>query len=176
MNIKEKEKSLLEIAVTLIQRRRKPQKMEDIIKDVMTIKGYTAEEAEEHTPQFLLDFMKSGYFIYCGKGLWDLKERQPVKLLDKDGDYEEVYFGSAKDSELTDNNVDAPQYKNESDMDDPEDDDYSDDDADDLSKEFGGEEDDNPEDLREVEIDIESEIDEEDEEERDERDSEFDYE
>ena len=51
MNIKEKEKSLLEIAVTLIQRRRKPQKMEDIIKDVRNI----FKEQEELNMQNYID-------------------------------------------------------------------------------------------------------------------------
>lgn len=177
MNLKEKEKSLLEIAIALLQRKRKPQKMDDIVRDVMTIKGYTPEEVAEYTPQFLLDFMKSGNFIYCGNDCWDLKERQPIAMLDKDGDYEDVYFGDTKDVELAEENTTLPQYKNQSDMDDAEDDNESDDDADDLSKEFESFEDDNPEDYEEKTNSFEEELDsEEEDDERDEIDDEFDFE
>lgn len=154
-----KEKSLLEIAVALLQRKRKPQKINDIIKEVMSIKGIKPNEVEQYVPQFLLDFMKSGYFIYCGNDCWDLKERQPVSMLDKDGDYEDVYFGTedVKENELADENVNLPSYKPTSDIDDPEDDNENDEENDDLSREFENPEEDNSEELTEVSIeDVES--------------------
>ena len=115
MNSKEKEKSLLEIAVALLQRKRKPQKINDIIKEVMSIKGIKPSEIEQYVAQFLLDFMKSGYFVYCGNDCWDLKERQKVSISDKDGDYEEIYYGKeAEESELGAENNNTPAYKNTS--------------------------------------------------------------
>lgn len=179
MNSREKEKSLLEIAVTLLQRKRKPQKITDIIKEVMSIKGIKPEDIEQYLPQFLLDFMKSGHFIYCGNDCWDLKERQKVSINDKDSDYEELNYGKeVEDNELGKENVDAPTSKNISDIDDPEDDNENEEDSDDLSREFDDLEEDTSNELVEVENDNEEESDEinVEEDEEEEKDEEFDFE
>ena len=92
MATKESDFSLIEIAYKLLSKKRKPQLLDDIIKDVMSTKGYNVKEAKEIAPQFILDFQTCGDFIYCGDGRWDLKERQPTSVLDKDGsdyDYED---------------------------------------------------------------------------------------
>lgn len=134
--------SLLEIAVKLLQSKKKPKKLKEIVKEVMTKKGYTADQIKELTPQFMLDFMASGYFVYCGDDTWDLKDRQPVAMLDKDGgdfeytsdDLDEVKANELKDDDY-ENNLD------DSSMDDDDDDDDNDDDDDDISKEFNDEDD-----------------------------------
>ena len=134
--------SLLEIAVKLLQSKKKPKKLKEIVKEVMTKKGYTAEQIKELAPQFMLDFMASGYFVYCGDDTWDLKDRQPVAMLDKDGgdfeytsdDLDEVKANELKDDDY-ENNLD------DSSMDDDDDDDDNDDDDDDISKEFNDEDD-----------------------------------
>ena len=105
--------SLLEIAVKLLQSKKKPKKLKEIVKEVMTKKGYTADQIKELAPQFMLDFMASGYFVYCGDDTWDLKDRQPVAMLDKDGgdfeytsdDLDEVKANELKDEDY-DNNLD----------------------------------------------------------------------
>ena len=89
MSIKEKNKSLLEIAVELFHEKhklgiKKPQPIMQIAKEVMEIKGLKTTTGKELLPQFLADFMESGYFVYCGDGCWDLKENQPVSVLEKD--------------------------------------------------------------------------------------------
>lgn len=134
--------SLLEIAVKLLQSKKKPKKLKEIVKEVMTKKGYTADQIKELAPQFMLDFMASGYFVYCGDDTWDLKDRQPVAMLDKDGgdfeytsdDLDEVKANELKDDDY-ENNLD------DSSMDDDDDDDDNDDDDDDISKEFNDEDD-----------------------------------
>lgn len=79
-----KDSSLLEIAIELLHKKKKPQNINDIIKEVMSIKGLRSVQAKEAAPQFVLDFMASGFFVYCGEDTWDLKERQPTSVLDKE--------------------------------------------------------------------------------------------
>lgn len=134
MGAKEKDKSLLEIAIELLDSKKKPQKMLTIIKEVMEIKGIKQAVMKELAPQFVLDFMQSGYFVYCGDDTWDLKDRQPTSVLDKDGgDYEDIYEDDedVKNNELKDdmydNNVNDEQDYEEEDEEEEEDD---------LEKEF----------------------------------------
>ena len=142
--MKEKDKSLLEIAIELLNGKQKPQKLNTIIKEVMELKGVKAALAKELAPQFILDFMQSGYFIYCGDDCWDLKDRQPTSILDKDGhDYESIFEEDeeVKKNELKDEDVYGPIGKNDDDDYDDDDDDDDDDeddenDEDDLSSEF----------------------------------------
>lgn len=140
MAVKDKDKSLLEIAIELLQKKRKPQKLLTIVAEVMEIKGYKTQLAKEHTAQFLLDFMQSGYFVYCGDDCWDLKERQSTSILDKDGgDYEEIFYDDedVKNNELKDDMFDQAFEKADSgdDSDDDNDDDEDDDD-DDIAREL----------------------------------------
>lgn len=59
MGSKDKEKSLLEIAIELLDMKKKPQKITAILKEVMEIKGVKASVMKELAPQFVLDFMQS---------------------------------------------------------------------------------------------------------------------
>ncbi len=136
------EKSLLEIAVDLLEKKKKPQPLDTIIKEVMSIKGYKAAEIKEKAPQFVMDFMLSGNFVFCGDDCWDLKYRQPTSVIDKDGgDYIDYY---ADDEEVKKNELnDENQYPFEEDHnianttnEDEEDDENNKDDEDDLSNEF----------------------------------------
>lgn len=93
-----KNDSLIEIAIDIMNRKKKPQTLRAIIKEVFEIKEISNDKIEEMLPQFQMDFMLSGLFICPGedkKGvkLWDLKSRQPSAILDKDGSYlEDLYF------------------------------------------------------------------------------------
>lgn len=136
MGAKEKDKSLLEIAIELLDSKKKPQKMLTIIKEVMEIKGIKQAMMKELAPQFVLDFMQSGYFVYCGDDTWDLKDRQPTSVLDKDGgDYEDIYEDDedVKNNELKDDMYDS---NNDDDQDYDDDDDDDEEEEDDLEKEF----------------------------------------
>lgn len=156
MAVKDKDKSLLEISIELLQKKRKPQKLLTIVQEVMEIKGYRSQQAKQHTAQFLLDFMQSGYFVYCGDDCWDLKERQPLSVLDKDGgDYEEIYYDDedVKNNELKDDMYDQAFEKLDSnDDDDDSDDDNEEDEDDDIARELSNFGDDEEEDgITEVE-------------------------
>ena len=135
------EKSLLEIAVELLEKKKTPQPIDTIIKEVMSLKGYRSSEAKEKAAQFVMDFMLSGNFVYCGEDCWDLKYRQPTSVLDKDGgDYEDFYADDEEviQNELTDENAYSyGEHENiQTSNDDEEDDDNNKDDEDDLSNEF----------------------------------------
>lgn len=136
---KNEEKSLLEIAIELLEKKRGPQHIDTILKEVMSLKGYRVAESKEQAPQFLMDFMLSGNFVYCGEDCWDLKYRQPTSVLDKDGgDYESFYYDEeASNNELTDESYNE-LYENQNDqqLDSNDDDEDETDDADDLSNEF----------------------------------------
>ena len=142
-----KDNSLIEIAIELLYKKQRPQNIYSIIKEVMSIKGIKAANVSEYAPQFVMDFMSSGYFVYCGDDCWDLKDRQPTSVLDKDGgDYEDLYENDedVKKNELKDgafdasyadeNNYESPIIVN--DEDEEEDDDEDENDEDDLSNEF----------------------------------------
>lgn len=135
MGAKEKDKSLLEIAVELFKQKKKAQKMLTIIKEVMEIKGVKQSMIKELAPQFILDFMQSGYFVYCGDDTWDLKEHQLTKLLDG-GDYDDALI----DEEAQNNELGSEKYNDEDVDDDDDDDEDDDDDDDDLEKEFENDE------------------------------------
>lgn len=101
----EKNDSLLEIAVALMKRKKKPQTLKSMLNEIFERKGI--EQDEQTVAQFEVDFMLSGLFIYCGEDkdqnqLWDLKERQPSSLLDKDGGYLDLY---EDDEEVTKNEL-----------------------------------------------------------------------
>ncbi len=138
MASKDKEKSLLEIAIELLDAKKKPQKMITIVKEVMELKGIKASYAKELAPQFMLDFMQSGYFVYCGDDCWDLKDRQPTSVLDKDGgDYTDIYEDDedVKKNELKDDLYEEENSKKE-DNDDDDDDFDKEEEMDDLDEEL----------------------------------------
>ena len=101
MGVKEKNKSLLEIAIDLFHEKhklgiRQPQPIMQIAKEVMEAKGLKTAAGKELLPQFLADFMESGYFVYCGDGKWDLKEYQSLRN-EKDLNYN---YSSSEDAEV----------------------------------------------------------------------------
>lgn len=137
--MKEKEKSLLEIAIELLNGKQKPQKISSIVREVMELKGLKGAALKEATPQFILDFMQCGYFVYCGDDNWDLKDRQPTSILDKDGhDYENIFEDDeeVKKNELREEDIYGTSLENEEAEEDDDDDDDKNEDEDDLSSEF----------------------------------------
>lgn len=97
----DKNDSLLEIAKSLMKRKKKPQTLDSMLDEVFQKKGLKKDN-ETVVAQFEVDFMLSGLFIYCGEDrdgnqLWDLKERQPSSLLDKDGGYLEDIYADDED-------------------------------------------------------------------------------
>ena len=142
MGVKDKDKSLLEIAVELLSTKHKPQPIMTIAKEAMEIKGLKVSAAKEALPQFILDFQASGYFVYCGDGCWDLKDRQPTSVLDKDGiDFStnSEFEDEAKKNELKDDSYEAEVRANAN-HDDDEDETEDDDDISTLLKESNSDE------------------------------------
>ena len=141
MSVKE-ERSLLELSIEFLQKNKEPQNIDTIIREVMAMKGLKGNEAKEKAPQFVLDFMLSGNFVYCGEDKWDLKYRQPTSVLDKDGgDYEDFYQDDedVKNNELKDDTFESYEEaigQNFADDEDDDDDDEQNNDSDDLSNEF----------------------------------------
>ncbi len=131
MGVKEKDKSLLEIAVELLLTKHKPQPIMQIAKEAMEIKGLKTAQAKEILPQFLLDFQSSGYFVYCGDGCWDIKDRQPTSVLDKDGTDFEIY--SEEDDEVKKNELKDESYESEVRSEQSHDDDDEQEEDDDIS-------------------------------------------
>lgn len=135
----ERNDSLLEIAVNLMKRKKKPQTLKSMLNEIFERKGI--EQTEQAVAQFEVDFMLSGLFIYCGEDkdknqLWDLKERQPSSLLDKDGGVLDLYEDDEEatknelrdDVDFADKNVD--DYINDDEID-------KKDDEDDIEEELG---------------------------------------
>lgn len=132
MGVKEKDKSLLEIAVELLLTKHRPQPILQIAKEAMEIKGLKTSQAKELLPQFLLDFQTSGYFVYCGEMGWDLKDRQPTSVLDKDGTESIIHSSDAEEAEKNElkdesyeSDVRTEQSYDDDDNDQEEDDDIS---------------------------------------------------
>ena len=135
--------SLIEIAIELMEKKRKPHTILSIAKDVFEMKGMDYEENPELLSQFQIDFMLCGCFMCCGedkKGnkLWDLKERQHHDLLDKENVYlddlyeddEEVKKNELKDDDyayVNENEQDFDSDYNNENNDDEDDEDEKDD-------------------------------------------------
>lgn len=94
--------SLLELAQQIMKKKRKPQTLDAIQKEVFEKAGLSLKETKM-VAQFELDFMLSGAFVYCGvdqsnkNQLWDLKDRQPSSLLDKEGNWNDDPYADDED-------------------------------------------------------------------------------
>ena len=134
--------SLVEIAIKEMSKKRSPKSIAKIAKEVFEIKGLSDEEAKEALPQFEIDFMLCGNFICCGedrKGvkLWDLKDRQPSYLLDKEGVYLEDPYDDDEDvkkHELKDEDVEQEGMDNQESS--YDDDDDEEEETDDIEEEL----------------------------------------
>ncbi len=98
--------SFLEISVALMKKKKKPQSLESITKEVFSKKGVEGNELQ--IAQFQVDFMLSGFFVCCGEDkngnqLWDLKTRQESSLLDKDNGYMKEF--TEEDEEASNNEL-----------------------------------------------------------------------
>ena len=114
--------SLIEIAIELMEKKRKPHTVLSIAKDVFEIKGLNLNENSELLSQFQIDFMLCGNFICCGedkKGnkLWDLKDRQHHELLDKESIYLDDLYEDDEEVKKNELKDDAYAYVNENEQD-----------------------------------------------------------
>ena len=78
---------MIEVAADVLKRKRKSQKFDDIYSEVSTTLGFSDEEKEQNIARFYTDLSLSATFIYTGENEWDLKDRRPIELWDKDASY-----------------------------------------------------------------------------------------
>jgi len=79
------DKTFLNLAIEYLESKDGPQPITDILNYVMDAKTVKKSELDDTKAQFIMDFMLSGNFIYCGgNDEWDLKSRQPLSVIDKD--------------------------------------------------------------------------------------------
>ena len=163
--------SLLEIALREMKSKRKPRTLAKITKDVFEVKGINPDDNPEMLTQFHMDFMLSGHFICIGEDkhgvkLWDLKNRQPSTLLDKDGSYLEDLYDYDDEVAKYELKDDIP-YQEEDNLDDDDDDDNDLEESDDIEEElFNQSEDEEDEEEDDFVIDVlDDEEDDEDEDE-----------
>lgn len=74
--------SLVEIAIEVLRESKEKSTFLELYNKVSEMKNFTEEEKNEHIAQFYTDITSSGDFIYCGEDLWDLKENQPLDVID----------------------------------------------------------------------------------------------
>lgn len=167
--------SLLEIALREMKSKRKPRTLAKITKDVFEVKGINPDDNPEMLTQFHMDFMLSGHFICIGEDkhgvkLWDLKNRQPSTLLDKDGSYLEDLYDYDDEVAKYELKDDIP-YQEEDNLDDDDDDDDDDNDleeSDDIEEELFNQSEDEEDEEEEDDFVIDVLDDEEDDEDEDE--------
>lgn len=75
---------MIEIAEEIMAKKKQPQSIREIVKEVLEIKGIDSNDGDRMA-QLYVDITISSKFVYCGKEKWDLKAKQPLELWDKDG-------------------------------------------------------------------------------------------
>ena len=137
--------SMLEIAMKLMEKKRKAHTLANLAKEVFEIKGLKINDNLELYSQFINDFMLCGYFICCGedkKGvkMWNIKSREKFELLEKDGVFEDPY---EDDEDVVNNELkDETTYKKDSEFDNDysydvdEDDDEKEEESDEIEEEL----------------------------------------
>jgi DNA-directed RNA polymerase subunit delta len=78
---------MLETAIGVMKRKRSPQPFIKIYEEVVEELAFTEEQKEQNIARFYSDLSLSAYFIYTGDNNWDLKERQPTDMWDKDASF-----------------------------------------------------------------------------------------
>ena len=125
-----KEMSTIEVAIDLMEKKKNPQPINKLLKEICEIMG--KDNDVDYLAQTYIDITTSARFIFCGDDLWDLKERH-ADLWDKDGSF----FNDKDLEEDEDDGLTVDDY-NLDDEDDYNDEDYSsdyeDDDVDPLDR------------------------------------------
>jgi len=80
-------RSMLETAIGVMKRKRSPQPFIKIYEEVVEELGFSAAQKEHNIARFYSDLSLSAFFVYTGDNNWDLKERQPTDMWDKDASF-----------------------------------------------------------------------------------------
>lgn len=149
----ENQKSLIEIAVEIMESHEGPINIYELIEKTLALKGISDEDSSL-SAKLYVDITISSKFVFMGDDNWDLKSRQSLEQFDKDGssfNSKEEYIEDEDDEEIL--------FDDDEELDEDEDDEDSDEEAEDSDDE--AEELDEDED--EEELEFEDEEDEEDE-------------
>ncbi len=111
------EKSLIELATELMNKKKKPQNIYKFLKELAEISGLDSNDSKIMSKMYT-DITTSSVFVYCGddeetkeKDRWDLKHNHPLSLFDKEGSY----FNSAEDKARAKEELKANKAKIEAD-------------------------------------------------------------
>lgn len=134
--------SLLEVALNLMEQKKAPQSIHNLIKEVLEIKGLEDVDNSLAT-QLYIDITTSSKFVFLGDDNWDLKNRQSLDEYDKDGsafnvkgeDLEEELLDEEESLETLDEEDDYNDYDEDDEDDYDEDSEYDDYDEDDEEAE-----------------------------------------
>lgn len=80
-------RSMLETAIGVMKRKRSPQPFMKIYEEVAEELQFSESQKTENVARFYSDLSLSAYFVYTGDNNWDLKERQPTDMWDKDASF-----------------------------------------------------------------------------------------
>ena len=80
-------RSMLETAIGVMKRKRSPQPFIKIYEEVVEELGFNDAQKEHNIARFYSDLSLSAVFVYTGDNNWDLKERQPTDMWDKDASF-----------------------------------------------------------------------------------------
>jgi DNA-directed RNA polymerase subunit delta len=78
---------MLETAIGVMKRKRSPQPFIKIYEEVVEELGFNDAQKEQNIARFYSDLSLSAVFVYTGDNNWDLKERQPTDMWDKDASF-----------------------------------------------------------------------------------------
>ena len=80
-------RSMLETAIGVMKRKRSPQPFMKIYEEVAEELQFSEVQKTDNVARFYSDLSLSAYFVYTGDNNWDLKERQPTDMWDKDASF-----------------------------------------------------------------------------------------
>ena len=80
-------RSMLETAIGVMKRKRSPQPFMKIYEEVAEELQFSEAQKTDNVARFYSDLSLSAYFVYTGDNNWDLKERQPTDMWDKDASF-----------------------------------------------------------------------------------------
>jgi len=80
-------RSMLETAIGVMKRKRSPQPFMKIYEEVTEELQFSEAQKTDNVARFYSDLSLSAYFVYTGDNNWDLKERQPTDMWDKDASF-----------------------------------------------------------------------------------------
>ncbi len=152
------ELSLLEVAVKIVEEKKSPINIYELIEAVLAAKGLTDDENKTLTTKLYVDITTSSKFVYMGEANWDLKINQSLDEFDKDGSD----FNSKDDYVEEDSEEDEILDDDEDDLDDEDEEDEDEDHEDDEDEEDEEDEDEDHDDDEDDDLDDDLDDDEDD--------------